>query len=108
MAAPPSLRCSAGLDAFATSYLLLGSTLQSSGALRTLPGKAAALGVLGALAAALLRFRRWRDETPHALRFFPAFAGLVAWLLLENCAIWCVSCGAESMRWAEPTNCAPV
>ncbi len=80
-----------GLDAFATAYLLLGSTLHSSGALGTLPGKAAALTLFASLAVRLLRFRRWADETPHALRFFAAFGALLAWLLLENCAIWCVT-----------------
>ena len=78
-----------GLDAFATAYLLFGSALQSSGAMGTVGGKAAALLLFGALARALLRFRRWDDETKHALRFFKAFAGLVAWLLVENFAIWC-------------------
>ena len=84
-AAPPSH----GLDAFASLYLLFGALLHSSGALGTVAGKAAALGLFAALARALLRFRRWNDETPHALRFFKAFAGLVAWLLVENCCIWC-------------------
>ena len=81
--------CSRGLDAFASLYLLLGALLQSSGALGTVAGKAAALALFATLARALLRFRRWNDETPHALRFFKAFAALVLWLLVENCCIWC-------------------
>jgi DNA mismatch repair protein MutS2 len=74
--------------------LLFGAFLHSSGALGTAAGKGCALLLFAALARALLRFRRWSDETPHALRFFKAFAGLVAWLLFENCCIWCAHRGA--------------
>jgi DNA mismatch repair protein MutS2 len=99
-AGPPSR----GLDAFASLYLLFGALLHSSGALGTVTGKAAALGLFASLARALLRFRRWNDETPHALRFFRAFAGLVAWLLVENCCIWCAR--RESAAPANADPCA--
>ena len=77
-----------GLDVFVCAYLLFGCRV---GALvATLPGKLATLAGFAVLAAKLVGFRRWGDETQHAKRFFAAFALLVLWLGFENCMIWCV------------------
>ena len=90
------------LDVFCVAYLLFGSSVQHYGLLKTFAGKLCVLALFFQLARQLIRFRRWADETPHALRFFRAFALLVAWLLCENCAIWAVS--ASDRRKYVPTE----
>lgn len=79
------------LDALVVTFLLFGNGLSLLGTLGTVFGRACCAALLAACALRLLLFRRWADETPHALRFFAAFAALLIWLLIENCAIWAVS-----------------
>lgn len=40
------------------------------------------------LAQALLRFKRWGDETPKAGRFFAVFAALLVELTIDNAFTW--------------------
>jgi len=72
-------------------YLLFGSSVGSLGWLASLLSRFCCAALLVLCALRLLRFRRWADETPHALRFFAAFGGLLLWLGIENCMIWAVS-----------------
>ncbi|KAG2448945.1 hypothetical protein HYH02_005702 [Chlamydomonas schloesseri] len=62
--------------------------------LPALPGPVTkALIILGGLllGRALLRFRRWRDETSQVPRFLACFLVMLAELTIENCAVWLVS-----------------
>ena len=44
------------------------------------------------LAQALLRFKRWGDETQQAGRFFAVFAALLAELIIDNAFTWYYLC----------------
>lgn len=52
------------------------------------------LSVAGAylLARALLRFKRWGDETQQAARFFAVFAALLVELTIDNAFTWYFRC----------------
>jgi len=88
------------LDVFVCLHLLFGSQLGV--VLATRPGKLAALAGFSVLGHRLVTFRRWRDETEHAKRFFRAFFVLVLWLGFENCMIWAVSASDKNRETPMP------
>ena len=96
-----SPRHSMWLDVLLTLFLLFGSSVEQSGVLSTVAGKAVLVMCFAALAVKLLRFKRWNDETSHALRFFASFAVLLLWLAFENAAIFFVS--ATDLKRDTPT-----
>lgn len=96
LSARPRRASSTNLAALVQTYLVLSPVLEQTTLLSGWFGKLLGLACAGLLMQALLRFKRWGDETPQAGRFFAVFAALLVELTIDNAFTWYCDCSGCS------------